>query len=102
MCRCGSHPKAFLNTAPSLSTMTTHDIMDLLEKQGYKQCEIRDEGTGRITIITPYKVQTSTQQQIEASMPAGVMVTFVTTAPYTMYAPPSLEKWFKEAKRYMK
>lgn len=102
MCRCGHHPKAYLNTAPSLSQMTTHDIMDLLEKQGYKQCEIKDDGIGRVTIITPHRVDLVCQQNIEASMPAGVKVTFVIKSSFTMHAPPQLEKWMRDTAKELK
>ena len=102
MCACGHHPRAYLNTAPSLSQMTTHDIMDLLEKYGHKSAKINDDGIGRISISTETPLSLSERQHIEARMPAGVIVMFTTALKAVQPVPKQLEKWFSDCKCYMK
>lgn len=102
MCRCGHHPQAYLNTSPSLSQMTTHDVMDLIEKWGYKSVKISDDGIGRVNITTETPLTKPEQRQIEACMPAGVIVLFTTSIKTAQPVPKQLEKWFNDTKRYMK
>lgn len=102
MCRCGSHPKAYLNTSPTLSQMTTHDIMDLIEKWGYKSVKISDDGVGRINIITSEPLTKPEQRQVEACMPPGVIVLFTTNVKSQAAVPKQLEKWFNDTRRYVK
>lgn len=102
MCRCGHHPKAFLNTAPSLSQMTTHEMMDLLEKWGHKSCEIRDDGTGRVNVITSEALTRTEQEQLEASAPPGVIVLFTTKIKTNAPLPKQLEKWALDTRKELK
>ena len=101
MCLCGHHPKTFLNTSNSLSQMTTHDMMNQLERWGFKGCKISDDGTGRIGITTESPLNVQQKEQIEASVPAGVRVSF-TTSSASIPMPKGLEKWARDAKKYMK
>lgn len=82
--------------------MTSHDIMDQLEKWGYRSVKISDEGTGRISIITEETLSKHQQEQIEASMPAGTSVFFTVSSKIKANCPRQLEKWFRDTKRYMK
>lgn len=100
-CRCGHHPQAF-SSSPSLSAMSTHDIMDLLEKWGHKQCEIRDEGTGRISIITQYPLHKIQQDAIEAALPPGITAFFTTKEKNAVPIPKSLQKWARDTAKEIK
>lgn len=102
MCRCGHHPQAYLSTAPSLSAMTTHDLMDQLEKWGYRSVKINDDGIGRIGITTDSALPKHQQEQLEASMPAGVMLNFTVAIKAQQPVPKQLEKWYRDCQRYMK
>jgi hypothetical protein len=102
MCRCGHHPKTYLNTSPSLSQLTTHELMDQLEKWGYKTVKISDEGTGRIGITTNEALSRSQQDQLEACMPAGTRIIFTVSIKKAETVPPQLEKWYRDTQRYLK
>ena len=101
MCLCGHHPKTFLNTANSLSQMTTHEMMNQLERWGHRSCKISDEGTGRISIITESPLTVQQKEQIEASVNPGVKV-FFTTNTANIPMPKGLEKWARDTKKYLK
>jgi hypothetical protein len=101
MCRCGAYP-GFHTHKPVLNAMSTHDMMDLLEKMGHKSSEIRDDGTGRINIITSEALTHHQQEQVEASAPPGVIVLFTTKMKGQTALPRSLEKWARDAAKELK
>ncbi len=67
--------------------------MDLLEKWGHKSCEIRDEGSGRIIVMTQYPLHKDQQEMINAALPAGITAFFTTKEKNQMPVPKSLQKW---------
>jgi len=82
--------------------MSTHDMMDLLEKMGHKSCEIRDDGTGRVNVITSEALTRHQQEQIEASAPAGIRVLFTTKVKAQLPIPKHLERWARETAKELK
>jgi|ERR1700677_1889111 len=102
MCLCGNHPQGFVNMSPSLSTMTTHKLMELLQDMEHTVCEIRDDGIGIIGITTARYVSITQREKIKNCMPAGVLVNFVVKDDFKRQIPKQLEKWYRETKRYLK
>lgn len=82
--------------------MSTHDMMDLLEKMGHKSCEIRDDGTGRVNVITSEALTRHQQEQVEACSPPGVIVLFTTKVKTQMQLPRQLEKWARDVQKELK
>lgn len=100
-CMCGYHPSAF-KVSPSLSSMTTHEMMQLIEKLGYKACEIKDDGNSRISIITSVNIDRKHQEVIEASAPAGVKVFFTIKDRTNEPLPKSLQGWARDVQKELK
>ena len=69
---------------------------------GHKSCEIRDDGTGRINVITSEALTRHQQEQIEASSPAGVTVLFTIKVKAQLSVPKGLEKWARDTAKEIK
>lgn len=101
MCRCGAYP-GFHTHKPVLNAMTTKDLKELLDKFGHGNADIRDDGTGRINIITTESLSVHQQEQVEASAPAGVRVLFTTKIKAQLKVPQGLEKWARDTAKELK
>lgn len=101
MCKVG-HAQHNLSCKLFTSEMSRRDLIDLIAKQGYQAEVEEDSGTGRVRITTEVDLPSSVKYVVEASLPAGVLASFVTKVRQKMPMPKSLENWYKQTKAYMK
>lgn len=100
-CKVG-HAQHSLSCKLFTSEMSRKDLIDLIAKQGYTAEVEEDSGTGRVRITTEHDLPSVVKIQVEASLPAGVLASFITKPRGKVDLPRSLQKWAVETRKELK